>query len=216
MMSIMRLVMVLKNSNIEAVIYPITFESLISRARNAAVAHFLSDENASHLLFIDSDIEFIPEDVAKLINANKEVVCGAYPQKWLNIEKLKTGKPIEVCTKTSCHLIDKEISAVMECEYVTTGFLLIRRDAIEKMMDKYKDRQYKNDIDGYMGAKDDMFYDLFPVMIHPVTKRYESEDYGFSRLCREMGGRLYVVPDITLKHYGWYGYSGNLYSQLMD
>lgn len=216
MMSMMRLIMVLKNSNIDAVVYPITFESLINRARNAAVAHFLSDETTTHLLFIDSDIEFKPEDVAKLINANKEIVCGAYPQKWLNVDKLKTGKPIEVCTKTSCHLIDKKVDQIMECEYVTTGFLLIRRDAIEKMTEKYKGRQYRNDIDGYMGSKEDKFFDLFPVTIHPETKRFESEDYGFSRLWREIGGQLFVVPDITLKHYGWYGYTGNLYNQLIE
>jgi glycosyltransferase involved in cell wall biosynthesis len=203
--------MVLKNSNIDAVIFPITFESLISRARNASVAHFLSDKDATHLLFIDSDIEFAPEDVAKLINANRDVVCGAYPQKWLNIEKLQSGQPLEVCTKSSCHVLDVDSG---ECEYVTTGFLLIRRLVFETMMDKYKDRQYVNDIDGYMGANKDFFYDFFPVSVNEVTKRFESEDYGFSRLYRETGGKIYVVPDITLKHYGWFGYPGNLHRQM--
>lgn len=212
MISMMRLIMALKNSNIDATVFPITFESLISRARNAAVAHFLSSE-ATHILFIDSDIEFNPDDVAKLINANKDVVCGAYPQKWLNIEKLQTGKPIEVCTKSSCHVLDVETN---ECEYVTTGFLLIKREVFLKMIEEYPDRKYVNDIDGYMGASTDAFYDFFPVSVHPETKKYESEDYGFSRLWRQTGGKLYVVPDITLKHYGWFGFPGNLERQLTD
>ncbi|NBS71629.1 hypothetical protein EBT31_22365, partial [bacterium] len=158
-------------------------------------------------------IIFNPDDVAKLINANKDVVCGAYPQKWLNIEKLQTGKPIEVCTKSSCHVLDVETN---ECEYVTTGFLLIKREVFLKMIEEYPDRKYVNDIDGYMGASTDAFYDFFPVSVHPETKKYESEDYGFSRLWRQTGGKLYVVPDITLKHYGWFGFPGNLERQLTD
>ena len=56
-------------------------ESLVSRARNSLVAKFLANPHATHLMFVDADITFAPDDVLKLVLHNKGVVCGAYPMK---------------------------------------------------------------------------------------------------------------------------------------
>jgi hypothetical protein len=222
-MSMFRLVMFLRENRIEASIIPIVFDSLVNRARNAAVAMFMSDPNATHMLFIDADIEFNPEDVMKLVFANKPVVGAGYAQKYIAYDKLSAAvannlqmqNVIELCTNNSVHLsLNQPIASVMEAEYVTTGFLLIRKEVIEKMIEKYPDRQYKNDVDGYLHANQNMFYDLFTVSIHPETRRFESEDYGFSRLWKSIGGKIYAITDIVLKHHGWFGYPNNLYRQL--
>jgi len=225
MMSLFQLILTLKEHNVDASFFPITFESLISRARNAAVAHFMSNEQYTHLLFIDSDIEFKPEDVFKLIQANKPVVSAGYPQKWLHTGKMEhvfsekpvPDTPLELCTVHSTHLFpyDQDIKECMTAKYCTTGFLLIQRNVIEKMMEAYPERQYVNDIDGYMSANSQYFYDLFTVEVNQHTKKYESEDYGFSRLWTQLGGEIHIVTNISLKHYGWYGFSGNLYRQLI-
>ena len=57
MLSLIKLTHYLRDKGIDYCLYPIVFESLIPRARNAAAAHFL-DSDCSHLLFIDADIEF--------------------------------------------------------------------------------------------------------------------------------------------------------------
>lgn len=225
MMSLFQLILACKQNQIDASFYPITFESLVSRARNAAVAHFMSDVSYTHLLFIDSDIEFQPEDVFKLLRASKPVVSAGYPQKWLHTGKMERvfsenpvpPSPLELCTVHSTHLYpyDQNISELMTAKYCTTGFLLIQKDVISKMMEAYPERQYSNDIDGYMSADPKYFYDLFTVEVNQETKKYESEDYGFSRLWTKLGGEIHIVTDISLKHYGWYGFSGNLYRQLL-
>lgn len=222
MMSLMKLIMFCRNNDISLVVFPITFDSLVNRARNAAVATFLSDPDATHLLFIDSDIEFDPQDVMKLFFADRDVVAGAYPQKWLDMSKYNPNiaNPLEICTKMSVHLSpttkssSEDIAAVMEADYVTTGFLLIKRVVFEQMIAAYPERQYINDIDGYSSANKNMFYDFFTVSINSDTKRFESEDYGFSRLWKTIGGKIHVVTDMTLKHHGWFAFPGNLHRML--
>jgi hypothetical protein len=168
-LSIIELVLFLKNNNINACIDHIPFDSLISRARNSATAKFLNNPELTHLLFIDTDIQFKPEDVLKLIITNKEVVGAAYAQKWLDkniikdiIINKKSDNFLNLSTKISVHLENQNDipSKLMKCKYMTTGFLLIQRKAFEKIKNKYTENYYINDIDAYNipGA---IFFDYF-------------------------------------------------------
>jgi hypothetical protein len=53
------------------------------------VTLFLNDPQATHLLFVDGDIGFEPEQVLRLINCGADVVAGIYPIKQLNWEKVR-------------------------------------------------------------------------------------------------------------------------------
>ena len=218
MFSLMRLVLLLRDLNIEASLFPIGFDSLISRARNAAVAYFMSSSDYTHLLFLDSDIEFDTDDILKLFNSNEKLIGGAYAQKWLNVEKVKTvfngstplpENPMKFCTNHSVHLTNpvvKNEKGFIEVDYLTTGCMLIQKSVITTLMEHHSDRKYKNDVDGYCGADQEMFYNLFSVEINSNTRQFESEDYSFCRLWKETGGKIYLIPEISLTHYGWYGY----------
>jgi hypothetical protein len=222
MFSLMKLTLALRELKIHASLFPIGFDSLVNRARNAAVAYFLSNEDHTHLLFLDADIEFQVEDILKLIVADEPLIGAGYAQKWLNLEKIKKvfsspnipDNPMQLCTNHSIHANIDKITDKIEVDYLTTGCMLIRRDVLEKMCIKYPERRYANDIDGYFGANPDKFYNFFSVEINSVTKRYESEDYCFSRLWKEVEGKIYILPDITLTHYGWYGYGINIKQQV--
>lgn len=63
-------------------------ESLITRARNQLCSMFLKTDG-THLLFIDADIEFEPEDIMKLIQANKPLIGGLYPKTYKQFCKQK-------------------------------------------------------------------------------------------------------------------------------
>ena len=71
-------------------------ESLITRARNYCVDEFMRSE-ATHLMFIDSDIGFNPNDVVALLALqnpdatadNYDIIAGPYPKKCISWEKIK-------------------------------------------------------------------------------------------------------------------------------
>lgn len=228
MMSITRLVLLLRDNNISATVYPITFESLVSRARNAAAAHMLSDSETTHLLFIDADIEFNAEDVLRMIQKEKEVIVGTYPQKFLNINKTaivlsqspQPDNPMQLCTILPEHRFAPgtagdyvETDGLITVKYATTGFMLIKRAVFERLMERFPESKYINDIDGYGSANPDMFYNFFPSEINQASKKYESEDFGFCRLWREVGGEIHVLTDVSLSHIGWFEFKANLARQ---
>lgn len=213
MMSILRLLNSVKQNKLDCSFYPIFFESLVSRARNAAVAHFLEDKNNTHLLFIDSDIIFEPDHVFKLIQANKEVIAGIYPKKYIVWDRLKKRPDSEKVDFPIGGDIRMTQDNFLETNYLPTGFLLISRTAIEKIIKKYPELKYKNDIDGYMSAGDN-FYDLFKVGIRNGI--YESEDWGFCSLWKSVGGQVLIHPEVNVKHIGWHEYEGNLLKYIID
>ena len=67
-----------------------------------------------------------------------------------------------------------------------------------------------------MSADKDMFYDFFPATINPNNRKFESEDFGFTTLWRNCGGKVHLCTNITLKHHGWFGFPANIYRQLVD
>ena len=213
MMSIFKLLNTVKDKKINCSFYPIFFESLVSRARNAAVAHFLEDKENTHLLFIDSDIMFEPEDVLKLLKSGKEVIAGIYPKKYITWERLKNNPEAERVDFPVGGNVKMTEDNFLEMDYLPTGFLLISRTAIEKIIKQHPELKYRNDIDGYMSAGDN-FYDLFKVGIRNGI--YESEDWGFCSLWKEAGGKVLIHPEVNVKHVGWHEYEGNLLKYIID
>ena len=204
MMSIFRLIEHVKKKNISATFYPIFWESLISRARNASAAEFLSGDH-THLLFIDADISFEPTDVDKLLEADKDVVCSPYPKKYIKYESAKGGK--ELVDFAVSGKFAKISDNLYEIESVATGFLLIKRNVFQQMILKYPKIEYINDIDGYgQGRK---MWNFFNVGVNPLNKNYDSEDWGFCTAWRNIGGKVYARSDISLGHWGWHQFKGN-------
>ena len=64
-------------------------DALITRARANLVTLFLDNPTATHLLFVDADIGFDPDQVFRLIESGADVVAGVYPIKRVNWDKAK-------------------------------------------------------------------------------------------------------------------------------
>lgn len=202
-------------------------ESLVTRARNVLVAYFLQS-NYTRLLFIDADIEFQVEDVLKLIAHNKDVCVGAYPKKGVNWQRIREA----VLTNGQTPMDDRTIAAsgsdyainfkflnadmkqiaiengVIRLHDGATGFMMIKREAIDKMIAAYPELKYNNDLNTPQDLQD-FFYAFFDTMIDPKDKRYLSEDYTFSRRWQDIGGDIWLDPSISLNHFGSFNFQGN-------
>ena len=161
-----------------------TNESLIPRARNTSAARFLQTD-FEYLLFIDGDISFSPDDVARLWNHEEKVVCGAYRMKYpgSKLTVWKDGKQVEIG--------DDLISV----DYAGTGFMMIHRSVFETLIKSY-DIEYE---EGKVGKCWAFFQD-------PITDFHLSEDYFFCQRWRELGGEIICDPNIELTHWGLAGY----------
>ena len=89
-----------------------------------------------------------------------------------------------------------------------TGFMMIKREAIDKMIAAYPELKYNNDLNTPADLQD-YFYAFFDTMIDPKDKRYLSEDYTFSRRWQDIGGDILLDPTISLNHFGSFNFQGN-------
>ena len=195
-------------------------EALITRARADMVAEFLSTE-ATHLLFIDADIGFAPEQVFRLLAFDAEVTAAAYPLKRIEWEKVRrivqSGQP-DVEAATLDYVIYLEAKGPMKAHrdfvrvrYTGTGFLMIRRSVLTQMCEAHPELRYKAAQREADLLKDGPYnYALFECMIDPETGLYLSEDYAFCRRWRELGGAIWLDIRSKLTHYGPYAFKGDL------
>jgi len=202
------------NQNIKTQYFKVPFESLIPRARNVCVSAFMKSD-CTHMIFIDADIEFNPYDVIKLINHNKEIIGGIYPTKAINEQKFiqcmkedinKTFK--EVITSSVNYTSVVQSKGVNEYKYIGTGFMMIQRELIKRLMQQNPDLKYKNNINAYkMYEYENGVWDLFQTKIKNGI--YLSEDYGFCELCKENQVKIFADTSIKLNHIGQMKYYGN-------
>lgn len=184
-------------------------ESLLQRGRNYLVDQFLRSDH-THLLFIDSDIAFRPEDVLGMLRADKGIIGASYSNKhidWAGVARaVQDGcRGNDLARIAGQSDIGGSVTAggVLETETLKTGFVLIRRDVLEQITIAYPDHFYKPDHPGmahFDGSRRiQMFYSL---EIDPLTRKLLLEYEFFCRSWKRIGGKLYLLPAATAAHIG--------------
>jgi hypothetical protein len=230
--SMMRLAILCNKFDIKYTISTLANESLITRGRNTLVSFFMENKDATHLFFIDADIEFNPEDLLRQVAYDKPVVVGAYPKKAINWDSIisaarnpeldENAQTIE--GHSSNYVVNFDflkdengnrtpqvqiVDNLVRLKDAGTGFMCIKKEVIQQMMDAHPELKYVNDIN--VDQKFEPFmYALFDTMIDPESRRYLSEDYMFCRLWQNMGGDVYLDPRTALNHVGHYTFRGNI------
>jgi hypothetical protein len=199
-------------------------ESLITRARNYLADEFLRSD-CTHLLFLDSDIHFNPQDVIALLALDKEVVGGPYPKKAIKWKSVK--KAIEKNPDIDAGLLEKvtgdyvfnpvkgtaqfSVTEPLEVMEIGTGFMMIDRVVFPKFEAAYPELKYKPDHVGQANFDGTRYiHAYFDTVIDKQSERYLSEDYMFCQWWRNIGGKIYLCPWMKTTHIGTYHFQGDM------
>jgi len=154
-------------------------DSLITRARQGIVTHFLGDPSATHLLLIDGDRAFSPEQVFRLLEFDADISAAAWPDSG-KYSFEPEGSPV----------ILKD--GFVKSRYVGTDLMLIKRSALEAMIGHYPGLRYNSEFAAEPNDPRRWSYALFNCLVDGGN--WLSEDYSFCRRWTEMGGEIWVDP----------------------
>ena len=195
------------------------YDSLVPRARATLVGSFLDTPAATHLLFVDADITFEPEQLYRMLAADKDFTAALYPVKALDWDQMP-----ERCTRGAEPLAQGPLNYVgtfatgdaakrdgdfATATYAGGGFQLIRRTVIQQMIAAYPQTKFTRLLATATGQPPSKnLYALFDTFIDPATGEYLSEDYAFCRRWRDVGGDIWLDRNSTLTHTGNFDYRG--------
>lgn len=216
-------------------------ESLIQRGRNRIAAEFLANPKATHLIFIDADLEWSAADIIRLLSHGVDVVCGVYPKKcekpvaewslaelqthidWLEANKqarlrgvappARSAAPSRPAEWPLHPLFDErgispydERTGRIGLNSAPTGFLCIHRNVFERMAAAGVVQK----IEAMQGITEEVLPHLYDYFWTGVEDGIHwSEDYGFCRKWRQIGGEIWLDPSIKLIHMGMKAFDGD-------
>lgn len=170
--------------------------AMIADGRGLICAQFLASD-ATDLVFIDSDVSWEAGALVKLVDYPVDFVAGIYPQR---------RDPINYCVQW---LQDREDlradpeHGLLEVAGVPAGFMRLSRTMLEKMVDAYPDTEFYCET-----APDKKAWALFDP--YRIGKIKFGEDYSFCRRWRDIGGKVWINPDLKLGHCGYKTFIGSL------
>jgi hypothetical protein len=193
-------------------------DALITRARASLLSQFLDDPSATHLLFIDADIGFEPDQVVRLIECGADMCAAVYPIKRIDWQRMKnalSGAQPNPAASLQYALEVEDPNAVIansgfiKVRYAGTGFLMIRRAALERMCAHYPQLRYKRDHSIDAATESDNRFALFECAIAD-DGTYLSEDFAFCKRWTDMGGEIWADLNSRLHHIGPMTFCGDL------
>ena len=167
-----------------------SYDALVQRARND-IFKLAIDTGVDDLFFIDCDVDWNPQDLFRLLSHDAAIVAAPIIKKsdqtTFSVKLLGEFKVLE--------------NGLTEVDGVATGFMRIRRDALEKIWDSCEE---------YMEPhKPEPSRMVFDVKI--VDGELWSEDIVFCNRWLELGGKVYIDPLVNCGHVGDKRWVGDFY-----
>ena len=214
-------IQVLTRMGIEHEWWELSGDSYVERAKNTLFNKFLEDPAATDLFMIDSDMQWNVDGFLAFLRLPEEIVQGSYPQK--NQWDKFTAIPefVQQGEEQRYHPIGRELeggTALLKAAYLSGGFIRIKRSALEKYRDHYKELVYY-DAGADPSAPNRCYTQYFNCELR-VNEQGQSlrwgEDRVFGLRMKDIGIDSWIYPNIEFGHYGVKGWMGNYHRFLKD
>jgi glycosyltransferase involved in cell wall biosynthesis len=183
-----------------------TFEAgnpYISGSRAACLRRAL-DAKGDIFIFLDDDVSWEPEALLTLIDTPGDVVGGTYLAKDPN-EVNYMGRILQDENGIATSIRG---DGCIECACLPAGFLKVTAIAVAKFMRGYPELCF--------GPPFKQSVDLFNHGAHKGL--WWGEDYAFCRRWRELGEKVWLIPNLNIDHNEWENdkvWKGNFHEYLM-
>lgn len=217
----------LKDEEIECELLEVSdvqqWQSDVVRIRSRFVNYFLTQTDATHLLFLDDDVSMLPKVLRGMLATGKDFVAAPYPRRegvdFTRIDELKGEVPSEVAAyKYALRLlpnngtleIDKDGSA--EVEAVPLGCALLSREGLEKVTESFANSDVVFDDQLPNGSRVRCVALFQLVFEHQRDGKVSllSEDYSFCARWRSSKQKVYMYlgEGSPVTHHGSHDYKG--------
>jgi hypothetical protein len=199
MLSVAKLVKELTKANLEWQIE--TYKSpYVSNARNALTALFMRSEY-DYLLFIDSDVEFKPEAVIRMLVTKKDIILTPY--------RVKIPHDPNLVKYTVSFENDEKVGilpeGLVEINEGPAGLMLIHKRVFKFLMDSCTRLKINHP---HNKSSDPYLYNFWDTTFDLDRGLWRGEDISFCRLARDYGFKIYANIKSTTTHHGSYGWTG--------
>jgi hypothetical protein len=178
--------------------------SNLPNARNTIAARFLASK-CTDLIFIDDDMGWRPEAVIRLLASEQNVIAGVGRKK---VEKPNSDPEVwcfSALTDEHKTIPPQDAMGAVQVQAVGTAFMKIEREVFETMIAAHP--EWKRD--GQQGMPADVkakYYQFF--RFDPDDSTEMGEDFVFCKRWRDLGGSVWIDPQIALSHVGSKAWSG--------
>lgn len=155
--------------------------------RNKLVTLFLESPEATHLLFVDTDMTWSAKDVLRWIRADRDVVVGAAlarrhdAAQW-NVQPMIPPE-------------EPAADGMVRVRRAGTGVMLIKRAVLERMAE-VSEPYFETYDDGSKPLRRVFYFD-----IDPENREMRGEDFNFCREVQEQGFTVWCDPEASVGHW---------------
>lgn len=183
--------------------------AMIVPGRNLCVDYFLNKTNATHLLFIDSDMTWRTNDMLRLLGYSELDVVGAMcPRKdydWNRIAQIARTRPevapADLPLYGARQVLDIDVSAddIIEVSALGTGIMLIRRETFDALRHAHPE---------WLQAGHGIHAGTFAYFGGARNANGVGEDVTFCADVRALGKKVYACPWLRIGHIGNHEFVG--------
>ncbi len=177
--------------------------SFLPKLRDLLTVDFLRS-GAKYMLCVDSDQGWNVSHLEALMSYDVEAISALVSRKEINNRVM----PAEWSGERGIVETSEGKKTLIGAHYVGAGFLLLRRDAVLRMFEHYREA-LAYPADG-KDIKNGAAVALWSPLCHQSDVDYLGEDYSFCKRFTDIGGKFWVDPSVQVEHVGKFIYTPDM------